>query len=65
MCLYLYGAFKHPGDYAPPPLTEGGTSLEWFVDALPDPSDLAAAPSIPPSFGPWGHLFMDGSCRRH
>eukprot|EP00959_Pyramimonas_sp_CCMP1952_P325030 6803360-Pyramimonas_sp.AAC.1 len=63
--LLLHGALRHPGDLAPPPATSTGVVYDWYTELLPDPSDAVAPPSILPTDGIRGHLFMDGSRRRH
>eukprot|EP00959_Pyramimonas_sp_CCMP1952_P258945 5413545-Pyramimonas_sp.AAC.1 len=60
--LWLHGAFRHPGDWAPKPaISPDGVTVDWYADLLPGPARPCSPPSMVPRGGVWGHIFMDGS----
>ena len=54
--LFIYGAFKHPGDYCPRPASDGVVLVEWTVPEIIPPGGSDAVPTSP-DLDTWGHVF--------
>ena len=62
--LWMFGAFRHPGDYFPRPDTSADVLVNWNVEEMFIPGSLVPT-ATSPQLGVWGPLFVDGSCIRH